>query len=29
MAAQQVADLIEPVTRQYVELATSGEKADR
>jgi ferritin-like metal-binding protein YciE len=28
MAAQQVADLIEPVTRQYVDLTTSGEKAD-
>ncbi|MXQ14796.1 ferritin-like domain-containing protein [Microvirga makkahensis] len=28
-AAQQSAELIEPVTRQYVELTTSGEKADR
>jgi ferritin-like metal-binding protein YciE len=28
-AAQQAADLIEPVTRRYVELTTSGEKADR
>jgi ferritin-like metal-binding protein YciE len=29
LAAQQAADLIEPVTRRYVELTTSGEKADR
>jgi ferritin-like metal-binding protein YciE len=29
LAAQQSADLIEPVTRRYVELTTSGEKADR
>jgi ferritin-like metal-binding protein YciE len=29
LAAQQVADLIEPVTRRYVELTTSGSKADR
>ena len=28
-AAEQVARLIEPVTRRYVELTTSGEKADR
>ena len=28
-AAQQAADLIEPVTRRYVELTASGEKADR
>ncbi len=28
-AAQAVAGLIEPVTRRYVELTTSGEKADR
>ena len=28
-AAQQVAGLIEPVTRRYVELTTSGNKADR
>jgi ferritin-like metal-binding protein YciE len=28
-AARQVADLIEPVTRRYVELTTSGDKADR
>jgi ferritin-like metal-binding protein YciE len=28
-AAQQVAGLIEPVTRRYVELTTSGDKADR
>ncbi|WP_230533600.1 ferritin-like domain-containing protein [Microvirga roseola] len=27
-AAQQSADLIEPVTRKYVELTTSGEEAD-
>jgi ferritin-like metal-binding protein YciE len=27
-AAQQVAGLIEPVTRHYVELTTSGNKAD-
>jgi ferritin-like metal-binding protein YciE len=29
LAAQQAADLIEPVTRRYVELTTSGDKADR
>jgi len=29
LAAQQAADLIEPVSRRYVELTTSGEKADR
>lgn len=29
LAAQQVADLIEPITRRYVELTTSGEEADR
>ncbi len=29
LAAQQVADLIEPVTRRYVDLTTSGAKADR
>jgi ferritin-like metal-binding protein YciE len=28
-AAQEVAGLIEPVTRHYVELTTSGDKADR
>jgi ferritin-like metal-binding protein YciE len=28
-AAQEVAGLIETVTRRYVELTTSGEKADR
>ncbi|HEY8381323.1 MAG TPA: DUF892 family protein [Microvirga sp.] len=28
-AAQQVADIIEPVTRTYVELTVQGEKADR
>jgi len=28
-AAQEVAGIIEPVTRRYVELTTSGEKADR
>jgi ferritin-like metal-binding protein YciE len=28
-AAQEVAGLIEPVTRRYVELTTSGDKADR
>ena len=28
-AAQGVAGLIEPVTRRYVELTTSGDKADR
>jgi ferritin-like metal-binding protein YciE len=28
-AAQAVAGLIEPVTRRYVELTTSGDKADR
>ncbi len=28
-AAQQVADIIEPVTRRYVELTLSGDKADR
>ena len=28
-AAEQAADLIEPVTRRYVELTTSGSKADR
>jgi len=28
-AAEQVAGLIEPVTRRYVELTTSGDKADR
>ena len=29
LAAQQVADIIEPVTRRYVELTLSGDKADR
>jgi ferritin-like metal-binding protein YciE len=29
LAAQQVADIIEPVTRRYVELTMSGDKADR
>ncbi len=28
-AAQRVADLIEPVTSRYIELTTSGDKADR
>ena len=28
-AAQEVAAIIEPVTRRYVELTTSGDKADR
>ena len=28
-AAQEVAGIIEPVTRRYVELTTSGDKADR
>lgn len=28
LAAQQVADIIEPVTRRYVELSIGGEKAD-
>lgn len=28
-AAERVAEIIEPVTRRYVELATAGEKADR
>ena len=28
-AAQEVAQIIEPVTRRYVELTTSGDKADR
>ena len=28
-AAQEAAGLIEPVTRKYVELTTSGDKADR
>ena len=28
-AAQEVASIIEPVTRRYVELTTSGDKADR
>jgi ferritin-like metal-binding protein YciE len=28
-AAQRVADLIEPVTSRYIELTTSGAKADR
>jgi ferritin-like metal-binding protein YciE len=28
-AAQDVAGPIEPVTRRYVELTTSGDKADR
>jgi ferritin-like metal-binding protein YciE len=28
-AAQQVADLIEPITRQYVQLTPEGAKADR
>lgn len=29
LAAKQVADIIEPVTRRYVELTLSGDKADR
>jgi ferritin-like metal-binding protein YciE len=29
LAAKQVADVIEPVTRRYVELTLSGDKADR
>src|SRR5918998_1328495 len=28
-AAQRVAHIIEPVTRRYIELTTSGQKADR
>jgi ferritin-like metal-binding protein YciE len=28
-AAQRVAEIIEPVTRRYVEFTTSGAKADR
>src|SRR3712207_8807555 len=28
-AAQEVAGIIEPVTRRYVEMTTSGDKADR
>jgi ferritin-like metal-binding protein YciE len=28
-AAQEAANLIEPVTRRYVQLTTSGDKADR
>ena len=29
LAAQRVADLIEPVTSRYIDLTTSGAKADR
>ena len=29
LAVKQVADIIEPVTRRYVELTLSGDKADR